>query len=158
LVLKMAEYRDQGLDIHQIAEKVRELVKLVSAKFCINELDYLYKGGRCSGFTKTLAGLFHLHPVAMMENGKLGIKKIIRGKYIKAVDYQINMFKEDLKDMDTSHVFVTDSTCMDGEDEYIIKELEKYIPKENIHHTHAGCVVCSHCGPKTIGILYIKTK
>ena len=44
LVSKMVKYRDEGLNIHEIAAKVRELVPLVSAKFCIDRLDYLYKG------------------------------------------------------------------------------------------------------------------
>lgn len=158
LVLMMAELKNAGLDIHQIAAIIKEKVKFVSAKFCINELDYLYKGGRCSGFTKTLASLLHLHPVAMVENNKLGIKKIIRGKYIKAVDFQLDMFKKDFDHIDKNHIFVTDSGHMNGEDKYIINELKKYVPLENIHHTRAGCVVSSHCGPKTIGILYIKDK
>ena len=97
LVNKMVIYRNEGLDIHEIAKRVREHVPLVSAKFCIDRLDYLYKGGR----------------------------------------------------------YVTDSGHMDGEDEYIIKQLSKYIDKNIIEHTHAGCVISSHCGPKTIGILYI---
>lgn len=158
LVLKMCELRDQGLSNKDIASKVKEYVPYVSAKFCINELDYLYKGGRCSGFTKGLAGLFHLHPVAMVKDGKLSMHKIIRGKYVKSVDYQIDMFKNDLPNIDLNHVFITDSGHMDGEDKYIEEKLLQYVKKENIHHTKAGCVVCSHCGPKTIGILYINKK
>ena len=155
LVCKMVDFRNEGLDVHQIAEKVRELVPLVSAKFCIDRLDYLHKGGRCSGMTKLSAHLLNLHPVAKVINGKLTVYKTPRGKYRKAVDAQIQEFLEDLPNIDLTRVFVTDSGHMDGEDEYVIQELSKHMDPSKIVHTTAGCVISSHCGPKTIGILYI---
>lgn len=155
LVCKMVDFRNEGLDVHQIAEKVRELVPLVSAKFCIDRLDYLHKGGRCSGMTKLFAHLLNLHPVAKVINGKLTVYKTPRGKYRKAVDAQIQEFLEDLPNIDLTRVFVTDSGHMDGEDEYVIQELSKHMDPSKIVHTTAGCVISSHCGPKTIGILYI---
>lgn len=158
LVYKMCEYRDQGLDVHEIATKVRELVPNVSAKFCINRLDYLYKGGRCSGMTKLLGSVLSLHPIAKMIDGKLTTYKIPRGKYIKAVDAQIDEFIKDLPNIDKSCLFITHSGRMEGEDEYIFNKLKEYMPIENIHITRAGSVVSSHCGPKTIGILYIVNK
>ena len=155
LVCKMVDFRNEGDDVHEIARKVRELVPLVSAKFCIDRLDYLYKGGRCSGMTKLFAHLLNLHPIAKVIDGKLTVYKTPRGKYRKAVDCQIDEFKEDLSNMDLTRVFVTDSGHMDGEDNYVIEELSKYIDPSKIIHTRAGCVISSHCGPKTIGILYI---
>lgn len=155
LVLKMCQLRDAGEDVRSIAEKVRKLVPYVSAKFCIDRLDYLYKGGRCSGFTMTLAHMLHIHPVAKMVENKLIVYRKVRGKYIRAVDEQIKEFMEDLPRIDKSAVFITDSGHMTGEDEYIREKIKPYIPEKNIYHTRAGCVVSSHCGPKTIGILYI---
>ena len=90
----------------------------------------------------------------MVEN-KLVVYRKIRGKYRRAVDEQIREFMEDLPRIDKSAVFITDSGHMDGEDEYIREKIKAYVPEENIFHTRAGCVVSSHCGPKTIGILYI---
>ena len=158
LVLKMAKLRDEGLDIHQIAEKVRELVPNVSTKFCINELDYLYKGGRCSGMTKLFANVFNLHPIAKIHDGKLTVSKVIRGKYIKAIDSQIEEFKKDLPYIDKDHIFITHSGHMDGIEEYVYNKLKEYVDPSCLHITTAGCVISSHCGPKTLGILYILNK
>ena len=155
LVLKMCLFRDQGDNVHQIAEKIRKIVPNVSAKFCIDTLEYLYKGGRCSGMTKFAANILKIHPIAKIIDGKLTVYKTPRGKYIKAVDLQIDEFIRDLPKMDKSNIFITHSGRMDGEDEYIYEKLKNYVPSESIHITRAGCVVSSHCGPKTIGILYI---
>ena len=99
LVLRMCELRDQGKDVHEIAKEIRELVPLVSAKFCIEVLDYLYKGGRCSGMTKLFAQFLRIHPIAKVIDGKLTMYKLPRGKYKKAVDLQIEEFVEDLNKM-----------------------------------------------------------
>lgn len=154
LVCKMVDFRNEGMGVHEIARKICELVPLVSAKFCIDRLDYLHKGGRCSGMTKLFAHALNLHPIAKVIDGKLTVYKTPRG-YRKAVNAQIQEFVDDLPNMDTTRVFVTDSGHMDGEDEYIIEELSKYIDRNKIIHTIAGCVISAHCGPKTIGILYI---
>lgn len=160
LVVKGAELIKEGKTLKETAEELRRLVPLVSAKFCIDRLDFLFKGGRCSGMTKVLATMLKIHPVAKMINGKLTVYKKPRGAYIKAVDEQINEFIHDFEEnnIDTSCVFVTDSGHMDGEDKYIVEKLSKYVDPTNIHQTRAGCVVSSHCGPKTIGILYILKK
>lgn len=158
LVLKMCLYRDQGLDVHEIAKRVKDIAPHVSTKFCIDRLDYLYKGGRCSGMTKFAASVFKLHPIAKMINGKLTTYKVPRGKYLHSVDLQIEEFMKDLPNIDKSHIFITHSGRMDGEDEYIYSKIKEYVDPECIHITKAGCVVSSHCGPKTIGILYILNK
>lgn len=158
LVLKMCKFRDEGDDIHEIARKVRELVSHVSAKFCIDQLDYLYKGGRCSGMTKLFANLLSIHPIAKVIDGNLTVYKVPRGKYVKAVDLQIEEFMKDLPNIDTSNIFITHSGRMDGMEEYVYEKIKNYVDPSNIHITRAGSVISSHCGPKTIGILYILRK
>ena len=158
LVLKMCKYRDEGLSVSEIYNKVFPLVDLVSAKFCIDKLEYLYRGGRCSGLTMIFAHALHIHPVAKMVDGKLIVFKKPRGPYEKAVDEQINEFKEDLPKIDKSCVFITHSGRIEGFDRYIYDKISKDIKPENIYITEAGCTVSSHCGPKTIGILYIVNK
>ncbi len=155
LVLKMAALRDEGKDVHAIAKEVRGLVPYVSAKFCIDRLDYLYRGGRCSGLTMNLAHILHIHPVAKVIDNKLQVVRKVRGRYRRAVDAQLEEFEEDLPAIDPFALFVTDSGHMEGEDEYMLSKARERFDPERIYHTRAGCVVSSHCGPKTIGILYL---
>ena len=157
LVLKMCDLRDEGLGLKEIAEKIKEIVPKLSVKFCIDKLDYLYKGGRCSGLTKFLGSTLKLHPIAKTTDNKLTVAKITIGKYQKAIDAQIKELKADLdaNRVDLSRIFITDSGRMDGLDEYFASEVAKLVDPSIIIRTRAGCVVSSHCGPKTIGILYI---
>ena len=155
VTLKMCKYRDQGLSAQQIYEKTKDLGDKLSVKFCIDRLDYLFKGGRCSGMEMIFANVLHIHPIAKVIDGKLTVYKKPRGLYLKAVEEQINEFMSDLENMDLEHVFITHSGRMNGEEQYIYDKLKKFVPEENLHITRAGCTISSHCGPKTIGILYL---
>jgi len=155
LLMKQIKYKNEGLSAKEIYEKVQPLAEKVSAKFCIENLDYLYKGGRCSGLALLAANALHIHPVAKMINGKLVVYKKPRGPYRKSVEEQINEFKNDLPNIDLDCVYITDSYFLDGEDDYVYSVISKLMPKENIHRSKSGCTISSHCGPKTIGILYI---
>ena len=158
LVLKAAKLRNEGYSLEEIKVEVERCVPLVSAKFCIDRLDYLYKGGRCSGMTRLVAHALKIHPVAKVIDNKLKVYKQPRGKYENAVDVQIDEFINDLPNIDTSNVFITHSGWIDGFDDYIYRKISPLMDKENIHITLAGSTVSSHCGPKTIGILYILKK
>ena len=158
IVIKAARLAKEGKSLEEIKEICEKAVPLVSAKFCIDRLDYLYKGGRCSGMAMIAAHALKIHPVAKVINNKLVVYKKPRGKYENAVEVQIDEFMHDLDNIDKSCVFITHSGRMDGIEKQIYDKISPYLDKENLFITEAGCTVSSHCGPKTIGILYILKK
>ena len=158
IVIKAARLAKEGKSLEEIKEICEKAVPLVSAKFCIDRLDYLYKGGRCSGMAMIAARALKIHPVAKVINNKLVVYKKPRGKYENAVEVQIDEFMHDLDNIDKSCVFITHSGRMDGIEKQIYDKISPYLDKENLFITEAGCTISSHCGPKTIGILYILKK
>ena len=158
IVIKAARLANEGKSLEEIKEICEKAVPLVSAKFSIDRLDYLYKGGRCSGMAMIAAHALKIHPVAKVINNKLVVYKKPRGKYENAVEVQIDEFMHDLDNIDKSCVFITHSGRMDGIEKQIYDKISPYLDKENLFITEAGCTICSHCGPKTIGILYILKK
>ena len=158
IVIKAARLAKEGKSLDEIKEICEKAVPLVSAKFCIDRLDYLYKGGRCSGMAMIAAHALKIHPVAKVINNKLVVYKKPRGKYENAVEVQIDEFMHDLDNIDKSCVFITHSGRIDGIEKQIYDKISPYLDKENLFITEAGCTISSHCGPKTIGILYILKK
>lgn len=158
IVIKAARLVKEGKSLEEIKEICEKAVPLVSAKFCIDRLDYLYKGGRCSGMAMIAAHALKIHPVAKVINNKLVVYKKPRGKYENAVEVQIDEFMHDLDNIDKSCVFITHSGRMGGIEKQIYEKISPYLDKENLFITEAGCTISSHCGPKTIGILYILKK
>ena len=158
IVIKAARLAKEGKSLEEIKEICEKAIPLVSAKFCIDRLDYLYKGGRCSGMAMIAAHALKIHPVAKVINNKLVVYKKPRGKYENAVEVQIDEFMHDLDNIDKSCVFITHSGRMGGIEKQIYDKISPYLDKENLFITEAGCTISSHCGPKTIGILYILKK
>ena len=155
LVIEGAECRDKGMSAAEIAEHLTALTEKVDTSFVLDTLEFMWKGGRCSGVAALGANLLKLKPALEMKDGKLGVYKKYRGS-INSVYKQYITERLSGKKVRPGHVFITES----GEiEQSVIDELEalvrELIPVQEIHHTIAGCTVSSHCGPKTLGVLFI---
>ncbi len=156
LAIEGAECRDRGMSAAEIAEHLRSLTEKVQTSFVLDTLQFMWKGGRCSAVSALGANILHLKPGLEMQNGKLGVYKKYRGN-INSVYKQYIKDRLQGRKVRPGHVFVTES----GEvDEAVLEELyaliRETIPVQEIHHTLAGCTVSTHCGPKTLGILFIE--
>ena len=155
LVIEGAECRDKGMSAAEIAQHLTALTEKVDTSFVLDTLEFMWKGGRCSGVAALGANLLKLKPALEMKDGKLGMYKKYRGS-INSVYKQYITERLSGKKVRPGHVFITES----GEiEQSVIDELEalvrELIPVQEIHHTIAGCTVSSHCGPKTLGVLFI---
>ena len=155
LVIEAAECRDRGMDAQEIAAHVTSLTDKVDTSFVLDTLEFMWKGGRCSGVAALGANLLHLKPGLEMNGGKLGVYKKYRGN-IKSVYKQYVSERLSGKTVRPGHVFITNSGEVDDD---TLAELEALvratIPVKEVHHTTAGCTIASHCGPKCLGVLFI---
>lgn len=157
LALKAARMAKEGVSAKEIAEKVQPLAEKLSCQFVVETLDYLHKGGRCSGTAKIIGTLFHVHPMIKVMDGKLNVFAKPRGTHKMCCGELLKIFKADLaKGIDMENVMITSSGCCPDIAEYLKEELSKLIDPKVIRVTEAGCAISSHCGPATIGILYIQ--
>lgn len=159
LILKAVKFRKEGLSLYEIVEKIESLVPLVRTQFAINSLDYLHKGGRCSGTAKMFGTFLKIKPIVKVRNGVMSIGKMPHGKYEKALDILVSMFKKDLneKEIDLDHIMITH--CLADKDViYLKNKLSEFVPENVLLETYASSTISVHCGPRTIGILYICKK
>ncbi len=155
LVIEAAECRDRGMSAREIAEHITSLTDKVDTSFVLDTLEFMWKGGRCSGVAALGANLLHLKPALEMNGGKLGVYKKYRGN-MKSVYKQYVTERLAGKSVRPGHVFITNSGEIEDETLRELDELVRsLIPVQEIHHTTAGCTVASHCGPKTLGVLFI---
>ena len=155
LCIEGAECARRGMSAAEIAEHLRGLTDKVDTSFVLDTLEFMWKGGRCSGVAALGANLLHLKPALEMKDGKLGMYKKYRGKMGEVYRQYIT---ERLagKAIRPGHVFLTESGEIEpelvGQLEALVRELSG---AQEIHHTLAGCTVSSHCGPKCLGVLFI---
>ena len=156
LVYKACEFRDAGLSGSEIAQKITDLVPLVRSQFVIDKFDNLHKGGRCSGMAKVFGTMLRIKPNIKVVKGKLEVARkpigMKRGLLAMLQDIQEDFNNNNV---DLGHVMVTHSFA-DSDAQFVIPRLiDMGIPADKIVETKAGCVVSTHCGEGTIGILYI---
>lgn len=156
LALKMGRLAKEGKSAKEIYDEVTPLVSKVSSQFVVDTLDYLHKGGRCSGTAKIFGHLFHIHPMIKVIDGKLIVYKKPRGTLKMATNELLNVFKEDFPNVDLENVMITHAGSSREVADYLHAELGKLVDPKCIRETRAGCVISTHCGYGTIGILYIK--
>lgn len=154
LLLKANDLKNEGLSASEIKEELDKLVPKVRSQFAIRILDYLHKGGRASG-TQALVGKFlRIRPIIKVNDGKLDVYKKPMGTMKKAVDIMLNDFFEKIDDVDLEYVMVTHSFA-NKQAKYMIDKVKTKYPNINVIESNAGCVISSHCGKGTIGILYL---
>lgn len=155
-VLLAAELAAKGESAEVIAREVNEAKSRVDASFILNQLEFLHKGGRCSGVAALGANLLKLKPCIEVCEGSMKVGKKYRGAYEKCALEYVRDRLEGNDNIDTRRIFLT----WTGLDEKLIKEIHKEIKKyhkfDEIIVNEAGSTITGHCGPGTFGVLYYR--
>ena len=155
LVIEAAIMAGNGATGKEIAERMEELKPLVRASFVVDTLTYLHRGGRCSGVAALAGSALKLHPKIIVENGRMTPQKKYRGKIERVILDYVRDLEQDLKSAKKERVFITHSGC----DAVVVEAVRSYLEGlqvfDEILETRAGGVISSHCGPGTLGVLFI---
>ena len=155
LVVRAAEMAQKGKERSEIVSQMERLIPLVRASFVVDTLVFLHRGGRCSGLAALAGSTLKLHPKIEVAGGAMGAGKKYRGSLDTVIMKYVREMEEQLKEAVPDHVFITHS----GVDPVLVEEVRSYLVSlgrfEEIHETRAGGVISSHCGPGTLGVLFI---
>lgn len=154
VVLLAKDLADEGKSPEEILAILEDAIPRVRASFVISQLEYLKRGGRCSSLAALGANLLKLRPSIVVENGLMHVAKKYRGKMDRCIREYV---RDQLAEVEVvpTRVFITHSGV---EDELVAaarEELEQSGLFREIHVTRAGCTVSCHCGPGTLGVLFL---
>ncbi|WP_028544074.1 DegV family protein [Paenibacillus taiwanensis] len=154
-VLRAARLAESGQDVSAIEAHIVEMRKHIETEFIIDTLDYLYKGGRCSGLQNIIGTLLRIRPVIKVVDGKMTPTNRVRGKREKAVEQLLNNALSLTDQMDKDTIFVTHSFS-DEDAQFVQQKLKELTGAKHVYISDTGCVISSHCGTNTIGIVFAK--
>lgn len=154
IVLRAAELAAQGKKPEQIVAELEEETGRVEASFVIEKLDYLHKGGRCSGLEMLGANLLHLRPCIEVRDNKMAVGRKYRGNFDRCLVQYVQDKLEGRSDIDGSLVFITHSSCSPETVNKVKAAIDETGIFSEVIETNAGCTISSHCGPNTLGILF----
>lgn len=155
VIMEAVRLRDGGADIKEISFSLSRIIPNVRASFVIDTLVYLHRGGRCSSVARVFAGALNIKPKIVVEDGRMHVEKKYRGnlhsiimKYVRDMEDQLRSAKKDI-------VYITHS----GVDNDIVEDVRSYLRSlshfNEITETRAGGIISCHCGPGTLGVLFI---
>ena len=155
-VMYACELRDEGLPVEEIVKKLEEIRPKVRASFVVDVMTFLYRGGRCSALTAVGASVLQIHPQIVVEDGMMHPDKKYRGNITKSACNYADELLENIERIDPKRVFVTCSS----DDRDLINAVKSHVESKGyfkeVLTSVAGSTVASHCGPKTIGVLFIE--
>ena len=158
LVLKAADMRDEGKSADEIEKEVLALRVKVNTSFVPDSLDYLHKGGRCSGMVMFAANVLKIHPKIVMKDGQLVQGGKYRGDMKRCIMQYVRDLKNEYPSYDKTRCFITHSSA-----EKELVDVAKALVAENfgfdeVIETVAGSIITSHCGKGTLGVLFVYNK
>ena len=156
LVVEAAIMAKNGESAETIVNEIEKMRHRVRASFVIDTLVYLQRGGRCSSVAAIAGGLLKLHPKIVVENGKMIASKKYRGSIDSAILKYVADLEEELAKAKKDRVFITHSGCDKELIAKVREKLEALNRFDEILVTRAGSVISSHCGPGTLGVLFIE--
>lgn len=156
LVIEAAIKAKNGVCGKEIAEFMEQLKPRIRASFVVDTLTFLHRGGRCSGVAALAGSALKLHPKIVVEQGAMKPSKKYRGKLSSVILNYVKDLEPMLKNAETDRVFITHSGCDDTLIQNIFQEMKHLQIFDEILITRAGGVISSHCGPGTLGIIFIE--
>lgn len=158
LAIGICEDFKSDLSVQEIITNHQERTNKISMSFVIQTMEFLHKGGRCSGMTYLLGNKFSIHPIIRLDNGKMGVHSLVRGKDLnKGIQKMLAEFKDnfDKGNIDFSYpIFIPHVTGEYGV-EKIINELKELVGDTMLIPVEASGIICCHCGEDTVGLGYM---
>lgn len=154
LLMKACNMVKEGLTAKDIKHKLEEIVPKVRSQFVIDTLEYLYKGGRLNALSALVGGMLRVKPIIKVRDGVMVVGKKGRGTIKNGINLMLNEVFQEKENIDNEFMMVTHSLADDASS-YIKEQIKSEIEVKNLYDTKAGCVISSHCGKGTIGVLYI---
>ncbi|MEA5059271.1 MAG: DegV family protein [Candidatus Pelethousia sp.] len=157
IVLEACKLAAHCRSVEGMVAKLEALTAQVDASFLINRLDYMVKGGRCSSAAALGANLLSLKPCIEVVNGSMRVCKKYRGSFERCIQAYIRerLSKHDIW---TDRLFITYTAVPPSVLQAVLETVNECAHFSHIYETRAGCTVSCHCGPGTLGILFIRGK
>ena len=156
LVLEGLRMIREGVeDGKAVAEALQAKTGLVNASFVLRTVDYLRRGGRCTVLEALGAKMLHIRPSIIVEDGKMRPGEKYRGRFEHYLKHYIEDLLENDNNIDFQRVFVVHSPSEDGLARFAIDTVKSYGLFREVLEAMAGCTICTHCGPDTLGLMFM---
>ena len=146
------KYKD-GATMDEMDEYLDELIKHTATYFAVDDLTYLYRGGRVSGTSRVIGNLLGIKPILYVnDEGK--ILNIQKAKGMrKAMTTMLGFMKEKGSALDKYKIYILQADCQEQAENFK-QAIKAQFGEVEVEIQPVGPVIGSHCGPGTVGVIF----
>lgn len=156
IVLEIAKLAKEGKSKAELIKQTKFYNENIEHIFTVDNIEYLYKGGRVSRSQAFVGGILNIKPILNVKNGKLVPIERVRGKN-KVYKTMLNIMEERIVDIKGQTIGIVHGDNLEGANK--IKEMiELKFGTEDFVINTMGCAIGAHVGPGTLGIVFFREK
>lgn len=157
VVYKAALMAKDGKGMEEIVEAVKFNSQHMEHIFTVDDLEYLFRGGRVSKSAAFIGGILNIKPILHVADGKLVPIDKVRGRN-KAFKRIIEIVKERGADLENQLIGINHGDDIEGANK-LKQLLELELGCKDFLVSCIGCAVGAHSGPGTLSVFFLnKTK
>jgi len=156
MIMKAVEMRAAGKSIDETAEWIQANVSKLCAVFTVDDLEYLYRGGRVSRSSMVLGTMINIKPILHVnDEGKLVALDKVRGRK-KSLSTILDIMEKKIGSCRDSQIMVTvvHGDC-EEEAQTFANMVKERFGFEEVLIGEIGPSIGAHSGPGTIGVLFL---
>jgi len=153
VVYYAAKLAAEGKSLDQIIEATQFNCEHMEHIFTVDDLEYLYRGGRVSRGAAVMGSMLNIKPILDVEDGKLIPVQKIRSRK-KAMKRMVEMMGERGIDLEKQVIGINHGDDIEAAELMKTMIIEKYGSKEFIIN-YVGCVIGAHSGPGTLSVFFL---
>jgi DegV family protein with EDD domain len=153
LVISAAKMAQSGVNLEQIADRVRRAIPRVQVRVSFDTLEYLRRGGRIGKAQAFLGGLLKVNPIVGVKDGATFPIARPRNR-AQAMDFLVDFVKEFSR---IEAVAIEDATTPDDL-QTLAERLKDVVPPECIYRSKVGPVIGTHVGPHVLAVAVLEAE
>ncbi|GAB3060284.1 DegV family protein [Virgibacillus ainsalahensis] len=153
VVLHAAKLASEGASAEEIIEAGTYQAEHMEHIFTVDDLEYLYRGGRVSKTAAFVGTLLKIKPILHVEKGKLIPLEKIRGSK-KLFKRMLEIMEERGTDFKNQTIGISHGDDLERAEQLAAMIKEKFGVKD-IQIEMVGSVIGAHAGPGTIALFFL---
>ncbi|GGC74377.1 DegV domain-containing protein YitS [Thalassobacillus devorans] len=153
VVLRAAEMASNGASVQEILDTCTYHADHMEHIFTVDDLEYLYRGGRVSKTAAFVGTLLKIKPLLHVEGGKLIPLEKIRGSK-KVLKRMVEVMKERGEDLANQPIAISHGDDIENA-EQLAAMIRGEFGTEQIHIEMVGSAIGAHAGPGTIALFFL---
>jgi len=152
--MKAYELTLKNKNLKEIEKEILNIVPKTQVSLILKSVNYLHKGGRCSGLQLFGANLLNLKPMVILDGKQIKLKKKYRGNMESVAKNYIMELFETNPNPNLENVFITYTSATPGMIE-ISRKLLKTRGFKNIYEATTNSTIACHSGEYAMGIIFL---